>query len=314
MTGGKHEEATHSTGSRLAGATGQFFRELQDSLCRALAALDGRSGFREDLWTFDARQGTTGKSGGGSTRILEHGALFEKAGVNVSAVSAPLSPILADRLHVRQQNIFATGLSLVLHPESPMVPTIHMNLRYLELDEGRAWFGGGIDLTPYYLFEEDVRHFHTALRDVCDRHDRSSYQRFKKWCDEYFYLPHRGETRGIGGLFFDDLSDNPEQTFRFVQDVGRAFLPVYQPIADRRRGETWGEQERRWQELRRGRYVEFNLLHDRGTLFGLETGGRIESILMSLPPRVRWEYDYHPLPGSREHALLEILHHPRSWV
>ncbi len=303
-----------STGtSTLASRARLFFGQLQDTICEALERLDGGARFGDDPWTFDG-SGAPEKSGGGRTRVLERGRLFEKAGVNFSSVRSPLSAALANRLGVPPQGISATGISLVLHPESPMIPTVHMNLRHLELEDGRAWFGGGTDLTPYYFFEEDARHFHRTLREACDRHDRTYYPRFKKWCDEYFYLPHRQEARGIGGLFFDDLSGEPERTFAFVQDVGASFLSAYLPIVERRRSEPWGPGERRWQELRRGRYVEFNLLHDRGTLFGLETGGRIESILMSLPPRVRWEYLVQPQPGSREHALLEILHKPGSWA
>ncbi len=300
--------------SPLAERARRFFEDLQNTITGAIERLDGGSQFTEDVWTFDDRDAAPEKSGGGKTRVLAHGTIFEKAGVNFSSVRSPLSATLATRLQVPPQRISATGISLVLHPESPMIPTVHMNLRYLELGDGRAWFGGGSDLTPYYFFEEDARHFHRVLREACDRHDHTWYPRFKTWCDEYFYLPHRHEARGIGGLFFDDLSADPERTFAFVQDVGTSFLPAYLPIVERRRTEKWGAEERRWQELRRGRYVEFNLLHDRGTLFGLETGGRIESILMSLPPRVRWEYQVDPQPGTREHALLEILHNPRSWI
>ena len=212
------------------------------------------------------------------------------------------------------QQLFATGISLVLHPSSPMIPAVHMNLRYLELANGDTWFGGGSDLTPYYLFEEDARHFHQTLKNVCDKHDKTSYLRFKQSCDEYFFLKHRSETRGIGGIFFDYQREDHEKIFPFVQDAGNAFLESYLPIVKRRTTELWGKKEKEWQLIRRGRYVEFNLLYDRGTLFGLETNGRTESILMSLPPEVSWQYDHHPQAGSREAALENILRHPISWT
>lgn len=284
-----------------------LFRGLQDSICAGLAQADGSAVFAETVWSHE-------QSGGGRTRVLAGGGLFEKAGVNFSAVTSALTERLAERMKIRPQNLFATGLSLVLHPASPMVPTVHMNLRYLETADGDAWFGGGLDLTPYYLYEEDARHFHLTLKAVCDRHDGASYPRFKQWCDEYFFLPHRGEARGIGGIFFDYLREQPEKTFSFVQGVGEAFLDAFLPIVSRRRDEAWGEREKSWQLIRRGRYVEFNLVYDRGTLFGLETKGRVESILMSLPPEVRWVYDHRAEPGSREEALLRILTHPKAWT
>jgi len=201
---------------------------------------------------------------------------------------------------------------VVLHPVSPRVPTAHVNVRLL-VHGSRAWFGGGADLTPHYLVEEDVRHFHRTWRALCDRHDPAWYPRFKAACDAYFFLPHRGEHRGVGGIFFEDLGGDPWRELEFVAEVGPAFLEAWLPIAGRRRDEPWGEREREWQEIRRGRYVEFNLLHDRGTVFGLETGGRTESILMSLPPVVRWRYDHHPEPGSPESRLLEVIRTPRDW-
>jgi len=242
------------------------------------------------------------------------GGVFEKGGVNFSAVSSRLSEPLANKLRVAEQTIFATGISLVLHPLSPMVPTVHMNLRYLEPARGGAWFGGGIDLTPHYLFEEDVRHFHSVLKEACGKRDKNSYPRYKKWCDEYFFIKHRGEERGVGGIFFDYERESPEHTFEFVKDIGQTFLAAYVPLVLRRRDEPWGEKEKRWQLIRRGRYVEFNLVYDRGTIFGLETRGRTESILMSLPPEVRWEYDYHPPAGSREAILLDVLRQPQDWA
>ena len=283
----------------------EFARELQDVIVARLEALDGSS-FRCDEWK---REG----GGGGRTRVIEDGGLFEKGGVNTSEVFGQLGEDFAAQLPGGGRDFFATGISLVLHPRSPMVPTVHANFRYVEKGE-RAWFGGGADLTPCYLVEEDARHFHSVWKTVCDRHDDSYYSRFKKWCDEYFYLPHRGEARGIGGIFFDYLEDDLDKIFNFWADAGRAFLDAYVPIVERRRDEAYGERERSFQLVRRGRYVEFNLIYDRGTLFGLKTGGRSESILMSLPPAVRFPYDYQPEPGSREAAVLDVVKNPRDWV
>jgi coproporphyrinogen III oxidase len=286
--------------------TSRWFEELQDEICRDLEMLDGGGRFREDVWE---RPG----GGGGRTRVLSDGDLFEKAGVNFSAVFGTLPEDLARQMPGGGQDFQATGLSIVLHPRSPMVPTVHANFRFLA-KEGDWWFGGGADLTPYYPYREDVIHFHRTWRDVCQRHPPPvDYLRFKAWCDDYFFLPHRGEARGVGGIFFDYLQGDFETLFAFIRDAGHAFLPAYRPIVERRRAEPWGDEQRRFQELRRGRYVEFNLVLDRGTLFGLKTGGRIESILMSLPPRVRWEYDYRPPPGSREAELWEFLK-PRDWA
>jgi coproporphyrinogen III oxidase len=284
-----------------------FFAALQQQISDALVALDGFANSREDRWTHDVGDG------GGVSRVLAGGKLFEKAGVNLADVRGRLTERLAARLEVAPQEFRATGISLVVHPLSPLVPTVHMNLRFIALSD-RAWFGGGSDLTPYYLFDEDVVHFHTVYKSACDAHDPGYYPRFKKWCDEYFRNTHRDESRGVGGIFFDYLGDDLESTFAFVQDVGRAFLESYTPIVERRRAEPWWDREREWQLIRRGRYVEFNLVHDRGTLFGLETKGRTESILMSLPPLVRWVYDHQPEAGSREAALLEVLREPRDWV
>ncbi|HTK82216.1 MAG TPA: oxygen-dependent coproporphyrinogen oxidase [Bacteroidota bacterium] len=284
-----------------------YVKSLQNSICTALEQLDGKAKFSQDVWAHK-------ESGGGKTRILQQGNVFEKAGVNFSAITSTLSPTLAVRLGVKPQNIFATGISLVLHPVSPMVPIVHMNLRYLELANGEAWFGGGMDLTPCYLFEEDARHFHQSLKEACDKHDPTFYPVFKQWCDEYFFIKHRGETRGVGGVFFDYLKEDRDKTWAFVQELGNAFVNVYVPIAQRRKSEAWGQREKQWQYLRRGRYVEFNLVYDRGTLFGLETEGRVESILMSLPPEVHWRYNHQPEDGSREAALLSVLKQPRTWV
>jgi coproporphyrinogen III oxidase len=288
-----------------------YFEELQRSICGELEALDGAGRFAEDSWQHEP-DGTS-EPGGGVSRVLSNGTLFEKAGVNVAAVRGRLTERLARRLGVAEQTFFATGVSLVAHPLSPMIPTVHMNLRYIELAE-RAWFGGGADLTPHYLYDDDAVHFHTTWKRACDAHDPSFYPRFKQGCDEYFWLAHRGEARGIGGIFFDYLGEDPERTFGFVRDVGQAFIGAYVPIAERRRTEAWWDHERDWQLVRRGRYVEFNLVYDRGTLFGLETRGRTESILMSLPPLVRWRYDCKPAPGSREAALVAVLQRPKEWI
>jgi coproporphyrinogen III oxidase len=298
-----------------------LFARLQDEVCAGLEALDGRAKFREDRWEHGHESGAA--SGGGVTRVLSGGRIFEKAGVNLADVGGALSERLAARLRVSPQRFEATGVSLVIHPLSPMVPTVHMNLRHIGLpdagsagtgERGPSWFGGGADLTPYYLFEEDVRHFHATWRSVCDRHDPDYYPRFKNWCDEYFHVEHRGETRGVGGIFFDYLDEDLERAFDFVEDVGRHFLEAYVPIVERRVEEPWWDAERSWQLIRRGRYVEFNLVYDRGTLFGLETRGRTESILMSLPPLVRWTYDHQPEAGSREAALLGAVRGPRDWA
>jgi coproporphyrinogen III oxidase len=291
---------------RLRGEMAAFLRAMQDEICSALERLDGATRFGRDAWQ---RSG----GGGGETRVLEGGAVLEKAGVGFSHVHGELSEAFARRLQGEGRSFAAVGLSLVLHPRSPMVPTTHANFRFIAQGE-RAWFGGGADLTPYYLFEEDARHFHAALAAACDRHDPSYYARFKEACDRYFYLPHRGEARGVGGIFFENMGGDLEREQRFVEDCARAFLPAWMPIAERRRGLPYGDAQRTWQEIRRGRYVEFNLLHDRGTVFGLETGGRTESILMSLPPAVRWTYDHRPAPGSEEERLVEALRKPRAWL
>ena len=288
-----------------------FFTGLQDDICAALEQLDGGGSFREDQWTRDG-------GGGGRTRMMEGGALFERAGVNFSAVHGHFENAYAERMPVGEgTQFYAAGLSLVLHPLNPLVPTVHANFRYLERGTG-GWFGGGADLTPYYPYREDAVHFHRTLKAACDHFDPLFYPKFKKWCDEYFFIKHRDEARGVGGIFFDYLTGADEGPllgaedkaprqprgidfiFNFVQAAGHAFLPAYLPIAERRRNEPYTEREREFQLIRRGRYVEFNLVYDRGTHFGLETRGRAESILMSLPPLVRWVYDYRPEPGSRE--------------
>jgi coproporphyrinogen III oxidase len=283
-----------------------YFRDLQDRLVAALEQLDGRT-FREDAWE---RPG----GGGGRSRVLAEGNVFEKAGVNFSEVFGEMSEEFAKQVPGEGRDFTATGLSLVLHPRNPMTPTVHANFRFLTKGE-KSWFGGGADLTPYYPYREDVIHFHQVWQRVCTRHAAPvDYARFKKWCDEYFYLPHRGEPRGVGGIFFDYLEGDFESLFTFVRDAGDSFLDAYLPIARRRKDESYTPRERRFQELRRGRYAEFNLLYDRGTIFGLKTGGRTESILMSLPPCVRWEYDFHPEPGSREAELYDVYLKPHDWA
>jgi coproporphyrinogen III oxidase len=307
------DSQTKGDGERpLKERAANFFARLQDEICLELERLDGSALFRKDLWE---REG----GGGGRTRVMEGGALFEKAGVNFSAVHGSLDEAFASRMPVGEgTDFFACGVSLVLHPESPFVPTVHANFRYLERGSG-GWFGGGSDLTPYYPYLEDAVHFHSTLKDACDRFDPSFYPTFKKKCDEYFFLKHRDETRGVGGVFFDYLTGDGgearglEFIFEFVQAVGRAFLPAYVPIAERRRDEPYTERHRKFQLIRRGRYVEFNLVYDRGTHFGLETRGRTESILMSLPPLVRWVYDYKPEPGTRESEAREFFR-PRDWL
>ncbi len=283
-----------------------FLRAQQDEICTALEELDGSARFGRDPWR------RTG-GGGGLTRILEEGAVLEKAGVSFSDVGGELSESFASRLPGEGPTFLACGLSLVLHPASPFVPAVHANVRFIA-HGSKAWFGGGTDLTPHYLFEEDAAHFHRTLRAACDRRDPAWYPRFKAECDRYFFLRHRGEARGVGGIFFEDPGSPLEVQLAFAEDVIRAVLPAWLPIARRRREQPFGPREREWQEIRRGRYVEFNLLYDRGTAFGLETGGRAESILMSLPPRVRWAYARKPEPDSPEARLLEVLRAPREWV
>ena len=284
-----------------------YFRSLQDRICQALEELDGKARFREDLWQ---RPG----GGGGRTRVIAGGAVFEKGGVNFSDVHGELSEEFARQIPGEGRAFSACGISLVLHPVSPMVPTVHANFRFLTKGT-RQWFGGGADLTPFYPFREDVIHFHRVWRDACNRHAGVvDYQRFKKWCDDYFYLPHRSEPRGVGGIFFDNLEGDLDRLFAFVRDCGDHFLDAYLPIARRRKDEPFTAEQRAFQEFRRGRYVEFNLLYDRGTLFGLKTGGRTESILMSLPPVVRYLYDFRPEPGTREAELYDVYLKPRDWA
>jgi coproporphyrinogen III oxidase len=290
-----------------------YFTALQDRICAGLEAQDGVARFREDAW-----QSALGQ---GRTRVIAGGALFEKGGVNYSQVQGAALPAAASsrRPELAERGFRAMGVSLVLHPQNPYVPTTHLNVRFLVAERAGAapvwWFGGGFDLTPYYGFAEDARHWHRVARAVCLPFGADVYPRCKRHCDEYFFLKHRNEPRGIGGLFFDDLDQwGFERTFEFARAVGDAFLDAYLPIVERRRALPYGERERAFQLIRRGRYVEFNLVYDRGTLFGLQSGGRIESILMSLPPLVRWDYDWKPEPGSAEAKLYSEFLVPRDWV
>lgn len=314
---------------------GDFMRQLQDEICQGLEQLDGLGRFQQDEWQRP-------EGGGGRSRVMRQGAILEQGGVNFSEVWGDQLPpsILQQRPEAAGHGFYATGTSLVLHPRNPYQPTVHLNYRYFEAGPV-WWFGGGIDLTPYYPFVEDVVHFHQVLKQACDRHHPAYYPSFKLWCDEYFYLKHRQETRGVGGIFFDyqdgqgELYRGPdpqgpaalfsqevgeleprswEELFAFVQTCGMAFLPAYTPIIERRRGMEYGDRERDFQLYRRGRYVEFNLVYDRGTIFGLQTNGRTESILMSLPPLVRWEYCYQPQPNTPEAQLYETFLRPQDWV
>lgn len=293
-----------------------YIEHLQDQITSKLEEIDAKVKFKEDLW--QRKEG-----GGGRTRVIQNGNVFEKGGVNISKVHGPLPPAMQSYFNVGDVDFFACGLSLVIHPKSPMVPTVHANWRYFEMydKEGNIvdqWFGGGQDLTPYYLFEEDAKHFHNVCKSACDKHDKSFYKDYKKRCDEYFYNSHRNEGRGIGGLFFDycktDDNMDMQQWYAFVTEVGDSFLEAYTPIVEKRKNLSYTDAQRNWQEIRRGRYVEFNLVHDKGTLFGLKTNGRIESILMSLPAHVQWVYDHHPEKGSEEEKLIEVLKNPVEWV
>ena len=284
----------------------EFFRGLQDRIAAGLQDADGAGAFREDSWD---RPG----GGGGRSRVLADGAVFEKAGVNFSEVFGELSPEFAKSMPGDGLTFTATGVSLVIHPRSPHVPTVHANFRFLT-HGSKAWFGGGADLTPYYPVKEDVVHFHRTWKGVCDAHTAvADYAAMKKQCDEYFHLKHRGEARGVGGIFFD-YKDSTDAVWAFVRACGDAFLDAYLPIVGRRKDLAYTPEQRFFQEYRRGRYVEFNLVYDRGTVFGLKTDGRTESILMSLPPVVRYVYDYRPAPGSPEAELTEYWLKPRDWV
>lgn len=286
------------------------FRSLQDNICRQLEAADGKGTFHEDNWIRP-------EGGGGRSRVIE-GAVIEKGGVMFSAVHGPLPEVTAKAMNLPPTDFFATGVSIVLHPHSPMAPIIHMNVRYFETGTGRWWFGGGIDLTPHYVVPSDATFFHRQLKSTCDRFHPDFYTRFKEQADEYFFIRHRQETRGIGGIFFDYLDDktglDQEQLFDFTYAVGQTFAPAYTTLLEYARERPWGENEKHWQLLRRGRYVEFNLVWDRGTKFGLETNGRVESILMSMPPVATWEYNRPPAPGSAEAETLSWLRKGVNWL
>ena len=308
----------------------QYIQNLQDQICNGLEKVDGEAKFREDIWERP-------EGGGGRTRVIENGpegsGVIEKGGVNISAVHGKLPEAMQKMFNVGEADFFACGLSLVIHPKNPMVPTVHANWRYFEMYDANGeiinqWFGGGQDLTPYYLFEEDAKHFHQTCKTACDKHNPEFYPKYKKQCDAYFWNAHRHEARGIGGLFFDYCKDTSEselakQTdsrmsmedwYNFVTEVGDSFLEAYVPIVEKRKDLPYTPEQKTWQEIRRGRYVEFNLVHDKGTLFGLKTNGRIESILMSLPPHVQWVYDHHPEKGSEEEKLIKVLENPIDWI
>lgn len=293
-----------------------YIQQLQDQICKGLEQADGSTQFREDIWQRP-------EGGGGCTRVIENGDVVEKGGVNISAVHGKLPETMQKMFNVGEADFFACGLSLVIHPKNPMAPTVHANWRYFEMYDTSGeiinqWFGGGQDLTPYYLFAEDAQHFHQTCKTACDKHNPEFYPKYKKQCDDYFWNAHRHEARGIGGLFFDYCKATDEMSMQdwygFVSEVGNSFLDAYLPILNKRKNLLYNEANRTWQEIRRGRYVEFNLVHDKGTLFGLKTNGRIESILMSLPPHVQWVYDHHPEKGSQEEKLIEVLQNPRSWI
>lgn len=295
-----------------------WLQELQNDICNQLEIADGKQKFITEKW--ERKEG-----GGGISRVLKDGGVIEKGGVNFSAVYGVAPDFLfKEKEHSVSKevtdipNFFATGVSIVIHPESPMVPIIHMNVRYFEMSNGVKWLGGGIDLTPHYINKEDAAYFHGELKKVCDKHSKNYYGDFKKWADDYFFINHRNETRGIGGIFFDRLNSNNEMTFEqnleFWKDVGKAFAPIYTELVKRNKSKTYSEANKKWQLLRRGRYVEFNLVYDKGTKFGLETNGRIESILMSLPKFASWEYNYLPETNSEEFKTLELLKKGVNWL
>jgi coproporphyrinogen III oxidase len=289
----------------------EWFRKLQLNICSELESEDGNVKFVEDTWE---RPG----GGGGHTRVIQHGKVFEKGGVNFSAVHGKLSDKIITALGLENNNFFATGVSIVIHPINPFVPIIHMNVRYFELGDGTFWFGGGIDLTPHYVKLDDAQFFHQQLKRTCDRFNKSYYPDFKKWADDYFYIKHRKETRGVGGIFFDRLKNDAghtkEQRWDFVKAVGNTFAPTYRHLVSRNKDKSYSEENLKWRNLRRGRYVEFNLVYDKGTKFGLETDGRIESILMSLPENASWFYNFQPKTGSAEHDTTQLLVKGRDWV
>jgi coproporphyrinogen III oxidase len=282
-----------------------FISNLQNEICGSIEASDSQK-FIEDIWHRE-------EGGGGKTRVIEKGLIFEKGGVNISSVHGVMPESVAKQFDLEVQNFAACGLSIVIHPYSPRVPTIHMNIRYFETEKGKSWFGGGIDLTPYHPFIEDFKHFHSVLKEACESAVPNSYKKFKEECDEYFFIKHRNEMRGIGGIFFDYLDGKEEQNFKLVKNIGKSFLKSYLPIVEKRKDEIFSKEEKHFQLIRRGRYVEFNLIYDRGTLFGLRTGGRIESILISLPPEVKYEYNFIPAKGSVQFEMMQY-YQPLEWI
>lgn len=292
-------------------AVASSFKNIQSSICKGLEQVDGKASFSQEEWQMAS-------GGGGLTRVTANGNVIEKGGVNFSAVEGKLPPFMKDKVSADATHFFATGMSIVIHPFSPQVPIIHANIRYFETNAGDAWFGGGIDLTPIYVNEEHAKFFHTQLKETCDLYTPEYYPKFKQWADDYFFITHRNETRGVGGIFFDYLKgdDNTslDKIFEFVKAVGNTFLKAYVPIAEKNKTLGFTEAQKKWQLIRRGRYVEFNLVYDRGTRFGLETGGRIESILMSLPEHASWVYNHQPEEGSEEEKTLQLLKKGIDWV
>jgi len=284
-----------------------FYTQLQGNLCATFEDLDGTSSFEVDRWQ-------RGQGGGGTTRVLQGDGPLEKAAINVSTVWGPAPPRLSELLASDATEFFATGISMIFHPRNPHAPTMHANLRYFETDVEPAWFSGGIDLTPYYLYEDDATWFHHVIREVCDRHDAADYEAWKQRCDAYFFLPHRNEARGVGGIFYERVTENIDAVSAFQKELGSVIERAYVPILERRINTPYGPTEERWHLQRRGRYAEFNLSIDRGTKFGLETGARTESVLASLPPRTRWDHGVAPDPETREAALVTILKRPRAWA
>jgi coproporphyrinogen III oxidase len=288
------------------------YQQLQDEICIGLEEADGSGKFLEEVW--ERKDG-----GGGRTRIMQNGSIIEKGGVNFSAIQGSLPEALKKAFGVEQDDFFATGLSIVIHPNHPWVPIIHMNIRYFKMSDEIRWFGGGIDLTPHYVIPEEARFFHQSLKDVCDQFNSEFYSKFKTWADNYFYIKHRQETRGIGGIFYDRLKPETagigwEEIFEFSKSVGKSFLPIYTSLIKNNRDKVYSEEEKQWQYQRRSRYAEFNLVYDAGTKFGLETNGRIESILMSMPPQANWVYDFKAQPNSEEEKTLEVLKKGINWI
>lgn len=291
--------------------TSNWFKSLQDKICADLENADGKSKFIEDVWF---REG----GGGGRSRIINNGTIIAKGGVGFSAVEGKTPEKILKHLNLEESDFFATGVSIVIHPDNPMIPIIHMNVRYFEMSNGIWWFGGGIDLTPHYIDIDDAKFFHSRLKEICDKHNNRYYSEFKSWADNYFYIKHRNETRGIGGIFFDRLSNNDnftfENRFEFVKDIGINFAPIYTYLMNKNNKLSYDDNNKKWQNLRRSRYVEFNLVYDAGTKFGLDTNGRTESILMSMPPVAEWEYNYIPEKNSREEYTLSMLKKDIDWI